>query len=272
MSQPSSCFEQCDFHTHTDLSGEAQARGFTLAELYRVADELGLRVVGYSEHWHVDTPPDLFRRIRDEAERLAPRHAVRVFVSAEIDALNSRGDLACDLVLAAGLLDYVSVAISHYGARGSEQLLPDRVDDTVRMIEAVCALPHVTMLMHPQIAYGRSLDHIAAPVGEDVYAHVLGCVAASGKVVDLPSLRMNRDWLATIYAPTKLAIAEESFQHFARQAVAQSVRLAPGSDAHHIWWHDGVTRWFGNNADSLELLRAAGWRASQLWCGPRTGA
>jgi hypothetical protein len=205
------------------LSGEAQSRGFDLAALFQAADELGLRYVGYSEHWHRDASPDLFRRIRDEVERLQARHAVKVYLSAEIDVLNSRGDLACDLELAAGLLDYVSVAISHYGAPGSEQLLADRVDDTVRMIEAVCALPQVTLLMHPQIAYGRSLDWLSAPVPADVYDHVLRGIAASGKVVDFPSLQMNVDWLSELYGPDKLAIEQASFQAFARAVVAQAV-------------------------------------------------
>ena len=62
-------YTQCDFHTHTELSGETQAQGFSLADLFRVADELGLRYVGYCEHWHLSTPPDLYSVI--EAEPLS---------------------------------------------------------------------------------------------------------------------------------------------------------------------------------------------------------
>lgn len=124
----------------------------------RVADEFGLRHVGYSEHWHVNTPPDLFRGMREEIERLQPRYAVKVYRSGEIDALNSQGGLTCDLGLAADLLDCVSVAISHYGSLGVKQWLPD-----------------------------------------------------------------------------------------------------------------GVTRWFGNNAASLALLQAHGYRPDRLWYGPATG-
>ena len=74
----------------TDLSGEQQARGFTLEKLFQTADELGLRYVGYSEHWHSRTSVDLFRRIREELGRLQPRYQVEVFLSAEINVLNSR--------------------------------------------------------------------------------------------------------------------------------------------------------------------------------------
>ena len=89
-------FLECDFHVHTELCGEAQAKGFTIAKLLETADALGLRYVGLSEHWHPGTPKDLFLRIRDEVARLRPRHRVRVFISAEIDVLNSKGDMVCD--------------------------------------------------------------------------------------------------------------------------------------------------------------------------------
>jgi histidinol phosphatase-like PHP family hydrolase len=265
-SAPRPGFEQCDFHTHTELSGEAQSKGFTLEKLFRTADELGLRYVGYSEHWHLGTPAELFLDIREEVERLQPHFAVKVFVSAEIDVLNSRGELSCDIIKAQSLLDYLSVAISHYDVPGAEQLLPDRIEDTVRMIEAVCAIPEVTMLMHPQIVYGRSLEHISEAVPEDAYAHVMRCIATHGQVVDYPSLRMNQDWLRALgYGQASLGVAQKSFERFTRQLVEEQVRLAPGSDAHHIFWHDGSTRWFGNNADSHALLQAYGYRDEQLW-------
>ncbi len=227
--------------------------------------------MGYSEHWHLGTPVDLFRRIRDEVNRLQPRYRVKVYVSAEIDVLNSRGDLACDLDAAVSTLDDVSVAISHYGTLGVEQLLGDRVEDTVRMIEAVCAIPAVTMLMHPQIVYGRSLEHIAQAVPPGVYEHAIGLIAASGKVVDYPSVRMNADWLRTLYGAGKLAIERDSSGEFTRAVVARGVRLSPGSDAHNVWWHGSTTRWLGNNVDSLALLEANGYRDEQLWYGPAGG-
>ncbi|MDP6778660.1 MAG: hypothetical protein QGI83_18040 [Candidatus Latescibacteria bacterium] len=259
-------FERCDFHVHTELSGEKQAEGFTIERLFAEADALGLSHVGYSEHWKTTTSPDQFLRIRDEVERLQPHHRVKVFVSAEIDALNSRGDLSCDIDQAEEILDYVSVAISHYGAPGSEQLLPDRVDDTVAMIEAVCRIPAVTMLMHPQIVYGRSLYEIQAEVPADVYADVMKTIVTYDKVVDYPSVLMCRSWLREMgLDEEKLEVERKSFDHFTDQLVRNGVRLAPGSDAHNVFWHDGSARWFGNNEQSFALLRSHGYTDDQLW-------
>ena len=259
-------FERCDFHVHTELSGEKQAAGFTLEKLFAEADALGLSHVGYSEHWKRTTSPDLFLRIRDEVERLQPRHRVKVFVAAEIDALNSRGDLSCDIDEAEKILDYVSVAISHYGAPGAEQLLSDRVEDTVATIKAVCRIPAVTMLMHPQIVYGHSLKEIRGEIPADVYADVMKTIVAHDKVVDYPSVHMCRSWLEGLgLGEDKLAIERKSFGHFTHQLVLNGVKLAPGSDAHNILWRDGPDRWFGNNAQSLALLESYGYRGDQLW-------
>ena len=259
-------FQHCDFHTHTELSGEKQASGFTLEKLFTTADALGLSHVGYSEHWKLSTPPDLFLRIRDEVERLQPRYRVKVFVSAEIDALNSRGDLSCDIDEAEKILDYVSVAISHYGAPGAEQLLPDRVEDTVATIKAVCRIPAVTMLMHPQIVYGHSLKEIGSEIPADIYADVMETIVAHNKVVDYPSVQMCRSWLGGLgLGEDKLAIERKSFGHFTHQLVLHGVKLAPGSDAHNIYWHDGPDRWFGNNEQSLALLESHGYSGDQLW-------
>jgi histidinol phosphatase-like PHP family hydrolase len=163
-------FTECDFHVHTEYSGERQARGFTIRRMFEEADRLGLKYIGYSEHWHPDTSPALFARIRDEVERLQPRYSVRVLISAEIDTLDSRGNLSADPVKAASILDYASAAVSRFA-----------------------------------------------------------------------------------------------------QAVAESgVRIAPGSDAHNRVYWDGSGQWFGNNAASYELLRAAGFNETKLWYGPGT--
>jgi len=258
-------FLQCDFHTHTEFSGEDQSRGFTIAKLFETADELNMRYVGYTEHWHTATHPDLFLRIRDEVERLQPRFRAKVFVSAEIDALNSKGDLSVDPVKAAGVLDYVSVAISHYGAAGAEQLKRDRVEDTVAMIEAVCRIPEVTMLMHPQIVYGRSLAEFDRAIAPDIYAGVIRTIGQSGKVVDYPSVSMSESWLTRLgYGPEKMAIARESFTNFTKALVDRKAWVSPGSDAHNVLYADG-SQWFGNNRASYELLQANGYGEDRLW-------
>lgn len=235
-------FCHCDFHVHTELSGERQALDLTLERLFTEADALGLTHVGYTEHWKRSTQPDLFLRIRDEVERLQPRFRVKVFVSAEIDVLNSKGDLSCDIDEAEKILDYVSVAISHYGSEGVEQLLPDRVDDTVAMIKAVCRIP------------------------ADVYADVMRTIVAHNKVVDYPSVRMAECWLKEIgLSEEQRAVERKSFEHFTNQLVLNRVRLAPGSDAHNTFWRDGPERWFGNNERSLALLESYGYDGDQLW-------
>ena len=259
-------FRHCDFHVHTELSGEKQAVGFTLEKLFEAADEVGLSHVGYCEHWKLSTSADLFLRIRDEVERLQPRFRAKVFVSAEIDVLNSRGDLSCDIDEAEKILDYVSVAISHYGAPGSEQLLPDRVDDTVAMIEAVCRIPAVTMLMHPQIVRGHSIKEIGSVIPAAVYADIMKTIVAHKKVVDYPSVQTHESSLKDIgLSEDKLAIYRESYAHFTQQLVLNGVKLAPGSDAHNIFWQDGPDRWFGNNERSLALLESYGYTGDQLW-------
>ncbi len=264
-------FLQCDFHTHTELSGEDQAQGFTIKSLFETADALGLRYVGYSEHWHPGTSPELFVQIRDELERLQPQFQVKIFLSAEIDVLNSRGDLAADPVVASEVLDYLSVAISHYGHPGIEQLKDDKVEDTLAMIQAVCGIPEVTMLMHPQIVYGRNLKDIPHVIPYDIYDEAMTTIAENHKVVDYPSMAHSMGYLQVLgFSPKVLANAKESFEHFTRALVANGVRLAPGSDAHNVDWvlsalPDGSTRWLGNNRASLKLLQACGYREDQLW-------
>lgn len=266
MSAPPAHFLECDFHTHTELSGEEQARGFTLERLFETAEGLGLRHVGCSEHWHAGTPPELFRRMREEIERLQPRFRVKVHLSAEIDVLNSNGDMAADPALAAGMLDYVSSAVSHYGAPGAEQLRPDIVDDTVAMIEALCRTPEVTMIMHPQIVYGRCVEKIDGVVGPDVYDAAMKAVAAAGKVIDFPSVDLSLDYLRILgFEADKLSHAAESFRNFARALVRRKCLLAPGSDAHNVLWGDGVTPWLGNSGASWELLTSAGFDEGRLW-------
>ncbi len=264
-------FLQCDFHTHTELCGEEQAQGFTLEKLFETAEALGLRYVGYSEHWHPATSPDLFRRIRNDLERLQPRFRVKIFLSAEIDVLNSLGDLAADPVEAAELLDYLSVAISHYGHPGIEQLHEDKVEDTLAMINAVCQIPEVTMLMHPQIVYGKNLKDIDRVIPYNLYNEAMTTIAENHKVIDYPSLDHSMGYLRYLgFSPKALANARKSFDHFTRAVVENGVRLAPGSDAHNVNWvltplPDGSTRWLGNNQASLNLLQAHGYREDQLW-------
>jgi len=255
-------FLECDFHTHTEYSAEAGAKGFTLARLFEVADKLGLRYVGYSEHWHQDSSPDLFLRIREEVEQLQPRHKVKVFVSAEINALNSRGDMTYDPVKAAEILDYVSVAISHH----REQLKPDYVEDTLEMIDVVSRIPAVTMLMHPQIVYGHKLKHVDAVIPQAAYDQIIASVVQRGKIIDYPSVEMSERYLRRLgYSEEKLAIARKSFENFTKALVGQGARLAPGSDAHNELYHDGASRWFGNNRASWELLQAYGFEPGRLW-------
>ena len=50
-----------------------------------------------------------------------------------------------------------------------------------------------------------------------------------------------------------------------RALVRHRVRLAPGSDAHNVFLWDGVTRWFGNNEASFEMLKANGYADDRLW-------
>lgn len=259
-------FLECDFHTHTDLSGEAQARGFTLRKLFETADALGVRYVGYSEHWHVSTAPDLFLRIREELDALQPAFRVKVFLSAEIDVLNSRGDLAADPAEAARILDYVSVAVSHYGLPGVEQLKKDKIEDTAEMITAVCQIPEVTMLMHPQIAYGRSAMEFDRPITLEEYCAALKVVAERGKVLDYPSVELSETYLEQLGCDRRrLEFARESFVNFTKAAVRCRVRLAPGSDAHNVYWPHSERMWFANNAASLALLREQGFDEDRLW-------
>jgi len=263
-------FLELDFHTHTELCGESQAHGFTIEQLFQRADQLGLRYVAYTEHWHPSTTRDLFLRIREEVERLQPRHRVKVFVSAEVDILNSRGDVSCDLADAASILDFVAVSPSHYGLREVEQLLPDIVDDTVGMILAACRMPEVTMIMHPQIAYGKSVADIADPIPPDVYDAVASAIADAGKVVDFPSVDMSIRYLHTLeFNPERIAAAEQSFRNFAEALVRHNVLLAPGSDAHNTdYWDGSGGQWFGNNQGSWDLLQSCGFRNGRLWSGP----
>ena len=262
-------FGQCDFHTHTELSGEAQASGFTLQKLFETADRLDMRCVGYSEHWHRATPASLFVGIREELGRLQPRYKTRVYLSAEIDVLNSRGELAVDPVAALEILDYVSVAISHYGIHGFEQLERDRVDDTVAMIRSVIRIPEVTMLMHPQIVYGRSVGEIDRVIGGDIYGDLAREIAANGKVIDYASIEMSEKYLVKLgYRPERLAMVEESFDNYSKALVEQDVRLAPGSDAHNILYWDSSGPWFGNNSRSWQLLRSLRFTENHLWTGP----
>ena len=66
--------EQVDFHTHCEYSGEEQAKGFTIARMFELADRLGLLHVGFTEHWKPDTDPGLFDAIRREVATLARPH------------------------------------------------------------------------------------------------------------------------------------------------------------------------------------------------------
>lgn len=264
MNKPA--FLECDFHTHTEFSGETQARGFTLKTLFETADKLKMRYIGYSEHWHISTSPSLFCRIREELTRLQPYFRTRIFFSAEIDALNSRGDLAVDPAEAAKILDYVSVAISHYGAEGVEQLKKDKIEDTLAMIQAVCRIPEVTMLMHPQIVYGANVNEIDRIITRDVYADAVRAIVENNKVVDYPSVEMSQDYLRLLIPSSiKLSQAEQSFSNFTRTLIAQKARLAPGSDAHHIYWPGSSKKWLGNNQASLQELGNNGYNEEQLW-------
>ena len=189
-------------------------------------------------------------------------HKVKVFVSAEINALNSRGDMTYDPVKAAGILDYVSVAISHH----REHLNPDYVEDTLEMIDVVSRIPEVTMLMHPQIVYGHKLKHVDAAIPLEAYDEVFSKVVQRGKAIDYPSVEMSMGYLKRLgYPDEKLMIAQESFENFTTALVRQGARLAPGSDGHNVFYRDRPGRWFGNNRASWDLLQAHGFDASRLW-------
>jgi hypothetical protein len=112
----------------------------------------------------------------------------------------------------------------------------------------------------------KSIDRVVTP---DAYDEAMREIVTHHKVVDYASVEMSMDYLRDLkFAPERIAIAEQSFDNYTAALVRHKVKLAPGTDAHHVFYHDTGKRWFGNNDASLRLLLSHGYTDAQLWYGP----
>ncbi len=246
--------EQVDFHTHSAYSGEPQAEGFTIERMFEVADRLGLRRVGFTEHWKPDTDPALFDKIRAEVDALQPAHRTQFHVSAEIGVLDCEGALACDLALAKEKLDYVSVG---------PHVMSDNPTDALRMIRSLCEKPDIDVILHPHMLGAHQLYDDAAGARR-FFREIVHMIRDAGKVVECPSIAMITRYFTKQQWP---AINIDTYPIFLEEAAHCGVAFTVGSDAHNETkdWGGEVVPWFGHNEETIRLLRDAGIDESKLW-------
>lgn len=269
--------EKVDFHVHTEYAAETvvclgyhidKSRGFTVKKICDVADQLGLEAIGITEHWSLETDLELFEQIREDVEACRDTHQVKVFISAEIDVLNSKGDLAVDPVKARDYLDYVSVGVFHYG----ERLFPDPFEDAVRMVKAVARIPEVDVILHPQIVVTPVLRQKLDDVPTDLFYDMMAEVAQQNKVVECTSYDLTRSSILMDIGEGReeqvTRIVECGFQDFIAAMVSSGARFTLGSDAHNEFYYRTWARWLGNVQATARMLRDAHVDEGKFWKGP----
>jgi len=246
--------ERVDFHTHSEYSGEDQCRGFSIARMFDLADQIGLRYVALTDHWGTDTDPAIFARAREEIDALNQTHQVKFFLSAEVTVMDSEGRLAVDAAQANQVLDFVSVG---------PHALSNDADQARKMVLALTENPDITVLLHPHVL-GCAGTWIELQDPDEFYREIVGAIVASGKVIECPDIVM-----LTSYAE-RCGQSEQTIAHnyraFLKHVASQSALFTLGSDAHNerMWWYDN-RRWFGNVEETAKLLREYGAREENLW-------
>ncbi|MCD6510430.1 MAG: PHP domain-containing protein [Thermoprotei archaeon] len=256
---------EVDFHVHSIYSGEEQCKGFTIERIFRLAEELGIRYVGLTDHWHADTDPSIFVKERREVEKLneAYRGRVKVFISAEIDVIDHECRLAADLDLAKKLLGYISVSL-HYNPKWSGKAGYDLIEDAVSMTIRLLEEPDITVILHPHmidVAY-----YAGKPVTRSAFREFIEVAVDNKKVLEIPELSMVRAYYCDVLKWLPSSEVKKQYEVFIREIVRSGCLFTLGSDAHNeTRWFDNDRPWFGYLEETIALLRKYGVDESNLW-------
>lgn len=259
-----------DFHVHSAYSPEDQCEGFTIPVMCKLADKLGIKYVLLTDHWEPSTDVSIFENARRDIEGCRKRYKVNVLLSAEISAINSKGETAIDLRMAKEILDIVSVSPHHYGWQGSggvcKKILPDILEDARNMVISLAENEYVDFILHPQII-GNLIEK--RPIPKEYYQQMMAAVKKSNKVVECTSIRMLRAHMKHLTGGENHEWWSEKvmkdYSGFIQAIVENDVRFAIGTDAHNKRYPNDDAPWFGETQQTISLLTKYGIHKKNLW-------
>lgn len=276
--------DKIDFHVHSNYSPCASG-DFTILKIFQTADELGLRYIMLTDHWTVDTDPNIFIRERKEVNSLQKDFRVKVILSAEIDVLNSEGKLAADLAEAREILDVISVAPHHYFSDRVEKPsdLSQIPEYGMEMLISLTKNKDIKVILHPDIAYFdvgalkvMGLKDVF-PIPQNYYREFMKAAKEAGKVLQLIGCFHNwvkLEALARGWSEEIVSAVLKKHDIFMEEVVKSGVKFVIGTDCHNEYFMIGGKiiageQWFGRTAEAVKTLKQKGINENNLWI-PKT--
>ncbi|MFV0362011.1 MAG: phosphatase [Suipraeoptans sp.] len=129
-----------DIHTHTIASGHATHA--TLTDMAKCAREIGLEILGVSDHGPATLGGARTSYFRSLASATRSRFGVKILYGAEVDILDNNGTLDLDNEILSGL-DFVIASLHRQVAKpGTKE------ENTAKYIKAM-SNPYVKIIGHP---------------------------------------------------------------------------------------------------------------------------
>ena len=235
--------DQMDMHIHTNRSDGHP--DLTVEVALRRFGEAGFRWIAFADHWSPDTNGAIFREQKQDVIDVHRRLGLdmNVFVSTEVDSINSAGELANERV--GEYVDYISVAPNHYTLKWVESPTIGRlIDCQHETLLNLAKRKDVSVILHPwvdAIAYGWDTYELI----DEVPTSYLDEFAQTAKQHNT-AIEIHRGM-------------ELSYVRLVRALKAAGTRVTIGSDAHSF---DGLVV---GTESAKRLARLAKIEDDDLW-------
>lgn len=216
-----------DYHNHTSLS-RCSRKDYTVEDMLRRMQEIGLRHVGFSDHYyHDETVPE--RNIAFVREAAAKFPEMDVYAGVEADMLWPGRLTASKETLAA--YDYVSIACPHWHSGEIARPIcytPDALAQAqYDMLLSLAEMPYVDAIVHP-FTFSSASQYI------EVDQEALMARYSTADFDRLIDGLLKSDIAVELHSNLKKPDYARSLKPFLQRCVSRGVHFSMGSDAHWV--------------------------------------
>jgi histidinol phosphatase-like PHP family hydrolase len=236
-----------DFHVHSALSNCGR-KEMTLENILVRAREIGVRVIGISDHIHREEDVDRILPLKREIETRRVEGLKDVYFGCELD-LVAPGRTSAP-IRQLGEYEFVNVAINHFHLDWVQNL-PDapakRATYWLRLMESAVELPRCDTIVHPFAPLGETADKTALfyQVPRERLVAVFERMAERGIGLEFPHLPVPD--------------APKEMRAFYSMALESGVLLAANTDSHTLDRMGCQAEWL-TLAQDLRLREEHFWR------------
>jgi histidinol phosphatase-like PHP family hydrolase len=217
-------YRQCDFHVHTRFSPCAKPE-MEPAVILKVARELGIKRLGFTDHVFGFTDPDILKQMRRETPEA--EGDLQVFYGCEADVLSVGRTTVTEDMLAN--LDYIMLSANHFNNEWVQLVAPPDSEDPrivgkhyLEMFSYAATVQYADVIAHPfYVMPGTYMVESIYTLTESDLAPSIESLATNGIAVEISRRSITPEHIGFL----------RPFYRMCKQA---GVKFSVGSDSHQL--------------------------------------